>query len=97
MDWCFILTLKPPVVYKAGQFYFGGDQKGVADSSGWIHRVDGDSGNVLWKYHAEAPVVAGVTPTAGGVVFSGDLAGNFFALDAKTGFRRRPARPGSSS
>jgi alcohol dehydrogenase (cytochrome c) len=85
VDWCFILTLKPPVVYKAGQFYFGGDQKGVADSSGWIHRVDGDSGNVLWKYHAEAPVVAGVTPTAGGVVFSGDLAGNFLALDAKTG------------
>ena len=38
VDWCFILTLKPPVVYKAGQFYFGGDQEGsptrVAGSTG---------------------------------------------------------------
>lgn len=28
--------------------------------------------SILWKYHAAAPVVAGVTPTAGGVVFSGE-------------------------
>ena len=59
---------------------------GGADAArGWIHAVDGDTGSVLWKYHAAAPVVAGVTPTAGGVVFSGDLAGNLLALDAKTG------------
>jgi len=59
---------------------------GGADAArGWIHAVDGDTGSILWKYHAVAPVVAGVTPTAGGVVFSGDLAGNLLALDAKTG------------
>jgi hypothetical protein len=30
-------------------------------------------------------VQSGVTPTAGGVVFFGDMGGNFYALDADTG------------
>ena len=30
-------------------------------------------------------MVAGVTPTAGGVVFTGDIDGNFYAFDAATG------------
>jgi alcohol dehydrogenase (cytochrome c) len=31
------------------------------------------------------PIVSGMTPTAGGVVFFGDLGGNIYALDAATG------------
>jgi alcohol dehydrogenase (cytochrome c) len=31
------------------------------------------------------PIVAGITPTAGGVVFFGDVGGNFYALDASNG------------
>ncbi len=31
------------------------------------------------------PIVSGVTPTAGGLVFVGDVGGNFYALDAATG------------
>jgi len=88
VDWCWTLSSGTPE-YKAGRFYFGTGQKpggaGTADPRGWVHAVDGTSGNILWKYHAEAPVVAGVTPTAGGLVFSGDLNGNFFALDRGTG------------
>jgi len=44
-----------------------------------------ETASILWKYHAAAPVVAGVTPTAGGLIFSGDLSGNLLALDARTG------------
>jgi alcohol dehydrogenase (cytochrome c) len=40
---------------------------------------------VRWRYHAEKPVVAGVTPTAGGVTFTGDLNGNFLVFNSKTG------------
>jgi mono/diheme cytochrome c family protein len=40
---------------------------------------------VSWKYHAEKPVVAGITPTAGGITFAGDLAGNFLVFNSKTG------------
>ena len=31
------------------------------------------------------PIVSGMTPTAGGVVFFGDVGGNFYALNAATG------------
>ena len=47
--------------------------------------MDADTGQVRWKYHAEKPVVAGVTPTAGGVTFTGDLNGNLLVFNSKTG------------
>ena len=31
------------------------------------------------------PIVGAVTPTAGGVVFFGDMGGNFYALDSSNG------------
>ena len=31
------------------------------------------------------PIVAAITPTAGGIVFFADLGGNFYALDSSTG------------
>jgi hypothetical protein len=31
------------------------------------------------------PIIGAITPTAGGVVFFGDLGGNFYALDSSTG------------
>src|SRR6185369_5119647 len=33
----------------------------------------------------EKPVVAGITPTAGGVTFAGDLGGNLFVFNSKSG------------
>jgi alcohol dehydrogenase (cytochrome c) len=47
--------------------------------------LDSETGEVRWRYHAEKPVVAGVTPTAGGVTFTGDLNGNFLVFNSKTG------------
>jgi PQQ-dependent dehydrogenase (methanol/ethanol family) len=88
VDWCFTIKSGTPE-YNAGELYFGTagtpGGEGAAAPSGWIHAVDGNTGNILWKYPVDAPVVAGVTPTAGGVVFSGDLNGNLFALDASNG------------
>jgi len=53
--------------------------------SGWLYATDADSGKVKWRYHAVAPVLSGVTPTKGGLVFAGDMGGNAFAFDAATG------------
>jgi alcohol dehydrogenase (cytochrome c) len=41
----------------------------------------------VWKWRLESnyPIFGGVTPTAGGLVFFGDMGGNFYALDAATG------------
>jgi alcohol dehydrogenase (cytochrome c) len=89
VDFCFKIASAPGTPeFKQGGLYFGTTQTpigGAEAARGWVHAVDGATGNVLWKYHADAPVVAGVTPTAGGLVFSADLNGNLFALDARTG------------
>jgi alcohol dehydrogenase (cytochrome c) len=52
---------------------------------GWLTAVDADSGLVRWKYKSPTPMVAAVTPTAGGLVFTGDLNGDVLALDAESG------------
>jgi len=53
--------------------------------SGWVTAVNADTGSVRWKYHADTPVIGGVTPTAGGVVMTGDNAGNFLVFDSDNG------------
>ncbi|MBY6243047.1 PQQ-binding-like beta-propeller repeat protein [Methylosinus sp. Sm6] len=55
--------------------------------AGWLQAVDADSGRWRWRAKTNYPVQSGVAPTAGGVVFFGDMGGNFYALDADTGRR----------
>jgi mono/diheme cytochrome c family protein len=64
---------------------FGGSVEPVGPTTGWITALDPASGAVRWKYHADKPVVAGVTPTAGGVTFAGDLGGNLLVFDSASG------------
>ena len=53
--------------------------------AGWVHAVDADTGVWKWRLKSNYPIVGGLTPTAGGVVFFGDVGGNFYALDSATG------------
>jgi len=53
--------------------------------AGWLMATDADTGKVKWKYKAAGPVLSGVTPTKGGLVFAGDMNGNAFAFDAANG------------
>jgi alcohol dehydrogenase (cytochrome c) len=46
---------------------------------------DAENGSVRWKYQAAHPMLAGVTPTAGGIVFAADLSGQLYAFDASSG------------
>ena len=85
VDWCSTITPKPQKDFIPGQFMLGGTWKMDDEAYGWVHAVDPDNGKIRWSYKADGPVVAGVTPTAGGVVFSGDRAGNFVALDSANG------------
>jgi alcohol dehydrogenase (cytochrome c) len=55
--------------------------------SGWIHAVDADTGVWKWRLKSNYPIVGAVTPTAGGIVFFGDVGGNFYVLDAVSGER----------
>lgn len=85
VDWCAILRRDKDYVYKPGQFNLGGMWEFRDKGKGAVVALDPDSGAIRWKYETPGPQVAGVTPTAGGVVFSGDMAGNFFALESATG------------
>jgi alcohol dehydrogenase (cytochrome c) len=84
VDWC-ALFKSDEVEYQPGQWLLGGSIQWDDAKSGWITAVDPDNGAVRWQYHADAPVVAGITPTAGGVTFSGDMNGNLLAFDSATG------------
>ncbi|HEY4213278.1 MAG TPA: PQQ-binding-like beta-propeller repeat protein [Steroidobacteraceae bacterium] len=94
VDTCFLVKLDPkdPIPGR-GQ---GGSVEPVGDSTGWVVAMDAATGAVKWKYHAEKPVVAGVTPTAGGITFTGDLAGNLLVFDSKTGSVLRKVKTGGA-
>jgi hypothetical protein len=69
-----------------GGINYGGSWSPTADiATGWITAVDAETGKIRWQYHAQAPVVSGITPTAGGIVMGGDNAGNFIIFDSTTG------------
>ena len=72
---------KAPPQYQPGAFYYGGDAKFDERRVGWVTSVDAVSGKIRWRAQTAAPVVSGITPTAGGVTFAGDLLGNFLAFD----------------
>lgn len=84
IDWCSEFW-SGEVKYVPGEAFSGGGKKQIGKPDGWVTAMHTDTGQVKWKYQAGAPVVAGITPTAGGIVFSGDLGGSFFALDSDTG------------
>jgi alcohol dehydrogenase (cytochrome c) len=86
VDYCAIVRTLAPEKWTYGGVHFGGTWSPTEESpSGWITAVEADSGKTIWKYHAAAPVVSGVTATAGGIVLAGDNAGSFFVLDTATG------------
>ena len=91
IDWCTVIKLGGPdtLVHKFGAPFLGssnafGDSS-MNERSGWLHAVDAETGKLLWKYHSPEPMIAGITPTAGGLVFTGDLLGTLLAFDAATG------------
>ncbi len=84
VEWCMTLV-SAPTVYAPPKVAYGGFPKPDPTATGSVTSLDADTGTVRWRYEAEKPVVAGVTPSAGGVTFAGDLAGNLLVLDSKTG------------
>jgi len=62
-----------------------GDDDPPSQQSGSLTCVDGDSGRVRWTFRDTKPLAAAVTPTAGGLVLTGDLRGNLLAFNAANG------------
>lgn len=62
-----------------------GRQDDTKKWAGWMTASDADSGKRRWQFKAPTPLLGGVTPTAGGVLFFGDLEGRLYAFDSATG------------
>ncbi len=90
IDWCTLFKSGPDPKWVATIPYTGltngwGTNDPIDKWSGWINAVDPASGKMAWRVHTPAPMYAGLTPTAGNVLFTGDLNGNFLTLDARNG------------
>ena len=85
-DLCITLKSESGTSYVPRGLNFGGGAAvGREPATGWVTAVNADTGAVRWKYHDAAPVLAGVTPTAGGIVMTGDNSGNFLVFDSGSG------------
>jgi alcohol dehydrogenase (cytochrome c) len=98
VDWCTTVTLKPASQVEAtapgkpwsgeasiNPFNTWGQQDSFGSWAGWLYASDADTGAWKWRVKTNYPIQSGVTPTAGGVVFFGDMGGNFYAVDAANG------------
>ena len=72
---------------KVGQPHYGVKFPAVfdADKRGHLKAVDPLTGQSKWEIPFKSPNIAGVLATAGGLVFTGMLTGEFIAVDADTG------------
>ena len=70
-----------------GDRTMGGTVQFLSDPKPWgaLRAIDPTTGERKWEVRYEGAGWAGVLATAGGVVFSGDHEGNFFAADSRTG------------
>jgi len=92
-DWATTVKLGGPETledHKVGAPFIGssnvfGDDDPKSEQSGWLTSVDADTGRVRWKYRSALPLAAAVTPTAGGLLLTGDLEGNLLAFNAANG------------
>jgi len=96
IDWCTSVTMQPVASMKGapGAAWTGaeladgwlfGKHDPVDQWKGWVTAFDAESGETRWKVQTPKPMVAAITATAGGLVFTGDLDGNLLAFDAPTG------------
>src|SRR4051812_19956946 len=94
VDWCANIQLKRDTVTIPAPgkgYWFGAEtpQPQIQDpperAKGWLTAFDAENGMVRWKFQAPHPMIAAVTPTAGGVVFAADMGGRFYAFDAASG------------
>jgi glucose dehydrogenase len=91
----FVAGIHWPVEYSLHQLQDKDGKPGLQYSSmspldtderyGLLSAIDIDNGKLVWQHKTPNPLLGGVLSTASGLVFSGEGAGELFALDAETG------------
>jgi len=82
-DWCVTITPQnhDDFIPSGGVPVFDPPEK----AQGWLRAFDAATGAERWHYHSNSPMLAGITPTAGGLVLTGTGSGEFLAFEARTG------------
>jgi len=83
-DWCSKLR-SAPQEYERGKLFTKGTVEMLGRPSGTITSLDAGSGKIRWQRRTPNGVVSAVLPTAGGVVFVGDLNGTLYVLRSEDG------------
>lgn len=97
VDVCSKIIAMPYPSHVPGQPYTGGGVAGTDDpGGGWVMGVDVSSGKIRWRYKTPAPVISGITPTAGGVTFVGDTAGALYIFRTEDGKLLRTIKLGGA-
>lgn len=98
LEWCQTLTVRQEDPQE-GLAFFGGEFEMAHPKSGEAHAhlsaYDPVTGDRKWRIRHKYPLLASQLATAGGLVFSGDATGRFFALDARDGSELWSFRTGS--
>jgi glucose dehydrogenase len=91
-DWCATVKIAPDIKEALKKYFTGAPEEepfGKMDEKekwrGWLTAFDADSGTTAWQYESPTPLVGGATVVGSDLIFFGDLNGDFFALDAKSG------------
>lgn len=73
--------------YAPGKLFMGAGRRPVPGEEPWgaLRALQPMSGELQWEFKVHSPPWAGLLSTAGGLVFSGTMEGDFFAVDAFTG------------
>jgi alcohol dehydrogenase (cytochrome c) len=93
VSWCTTVkavTTQALAQVPAGKAWSGategfGTQDDPKTWAGFLTATNADNGTRKWQFRAPAPILGGVTPTSGRLVFFGDMAGTLYALDAVSG------------
>ena len=86
-------SIKGDPTYTLGNRYIGSFPVGPHldllpdENSGYgaIRTLDPETGEMKWEYKMTGFTESGLISTAGGILFSGNMEGHFFALDCHTG------------
>ena len=73
--------------YESGRLYMGASRLPIPGEEPWgaLRALDWKTGETRWEFRVHTPPWCGVLSTAGNLVFSGTMEGDFFALDALSG------------
>jgi alcohol dehydrogenase (cytochrome c) len=84
---------------KKGAFYLGVDFTGFSyadqEPRGYLKAIEPLTGKTRWRVPFEIPNFGGVLSTAGGLVFTGAMTGEFIAFDSSTGAKLWQFQTGS--